>query len=75
MAPGEVATVMQAFHPLWSQVSDQDMAWVEEYVGHGNFRTWAKVTSHLTAETSGRSAAVVDRRMLQRVCGRLAGPL
>jgi hypothetical protein len=75
MAPGEVATVMQAFHPLWSQVADQDMAWVEEYVGHGNFRTWAKVTSHLTAETSGRSAVVVDRRMLQRVCGRLAGPL
>jgi hypothetical protein len=75
MAQGEVATVMQAFHPLWSQVADQDMAWVEEYVGHGNFRTWAKVTSHLTAETSGRSAAVVDRRMLQRVCGRLAGPL
>ncbi|HEY5836961.1 ATP-binding protein [Streptomyces sp.] len=75
MAQGEVATVMQAFHPLWSQVADQDMAWVEEYVGHGNFRTWAKVTSHLTAETSGRSRVVVDRRLLQRVCGRLTGPL
>lgn len=75
LSQGEVATVMEAFHPLWSEVTGQDMAWVDEYVGHGNFRTWAKVTSHVTAELSGRSAAVVDRRMLERVCGRLTGPL
>ena len=75
LAQGEVATVMEAFHPLWGEVAGADMAWVDEYVGHGNFRTWAKVTSHLTAETYGRSRAVVDRRMLERVCGRLTGPL
>lgn len=51
------------------------MAWVDEHVGHGNFRTWAKLTSHLTAETYGQGPAVVDRRMLERVCARLMGPL
>lgn len=32
-------------------VTEDDVAWVDEHVGHGNFRTWAKLTSHLTAET------------------------
>ncbi|MFI2026450.1 AAA family ATPase [Streptomyces buecherae] len=71
----EVATVMAAFHPLWEDVSADDVAWVDEHVGHGNFRTWAKLTSHLTAETYGKSRAVVDRRMLERACARLMGPL
>ena len=75
LSPREVATVMAAFHPLWEDVTEDDVAWVDEHVGHGNFRTWAKLTSHLTAETYGRSRAVVDRRMLERACARLVGPL
>ncbi|WP_257133514.1 ATP-binding protein [Streptomyces sp. f51] len=72
----EVATVMAAFHPLWEEdVTADDVAWVDERVGHGNFRTWAKLTSHLTAETYGKSRAVMDRRMLERACARLMGPL
>lgn len=73
LSPCEVTTVMAAFHPLWDDVTEADVAWVDEHVGHGNFRTWAKVTSHLTAEVYGRSSAVVDRRMLERVCARLMG--
>ncbi|MFE0875926.1 AAA family ATPase [Streptomyces smyrnaeus] len=74
---GEVQTVMAAFHPLWDDVTEDDIAWVDEHVGHGNFRTWAKLTSHLTAETYGNEPepAVVDRRMLERTCARLMGPL
>ncbi|MFF4522579.1 hypothetical protein [Streptomyces bluensis] len=75
LGPREVATVMAAFHPLWGNVTADDVAWVDEHVGHGNFRTWAKLTSHLTAEIYGRSRAVVDRRMLERACARLMGPL
>ncbi|WP_119098188.1 MULTISPECIES: ATP-binding protein [unclassified Streptomyces] len=71
----EVATVMAAFHPLWEDVTADDVAWVDEHAGHGNFRTWAKLTSHLTAETYGKSRAVVDRQMLERACVRLMGPL
>ncbi|MEU8481348.1 hypothetical protein [Streptomyces hygroscopicus] len=71
----EVATVMAAFHPLWEDVTEDDVAWVDEHVGHGNFRTWAKLTSHLTAETYDKSRAVVDRRMLERAWARLMGPL
>lgn len=75
LRPREVATVMAAFHPLWEDVTEDDVAWVDEHVGHGNFRTWAKLTSHLTAETYGRSSGVVERRMLERACARLVGPL
>jgi hypothetical protein len=75
LGPREVATVMAAFHPLWEDVSEDDVAWVDEHVGHGNFRTWAKLTSHLTAETYGKSRPVVDRRLLERACARLMGPL
>lgn len=75
LGPREVATVMAAFHPLWGNVAADDVAWVDEHVGHGNFRTWAKLTSHLTAEIYGKSRAVVDRRMLERACARLMGPL
>lgn len=75
LIPREAATVMAAFHPLWEDVSEDDVAWVDEHVEHGNFRTWAKLTSHLTAETYGKSQPVVDRRMLERACARLMGPL
>lgn len=75
LSPREVATVMAAFHPRWEDVSEDDVVWVDEHVGHGNFRTWAKLTSHLTAELYGKSRAVVDGRMLERACARLMGPL
>ncbi|GAA2268411.1 hypothetical protein GCM10010145_48730 [Streptomyces ruber] len=75
LGPREVATVMAAFHPLWGNVTADDVAWVDEHVGHGNFRTWAKLTSHLTAEVHGKSRAVVDRRMLEWACAQLMGPL
>ncbi|MFC7011623.1 hypothetical protein ACFQMH_07845 [Streptomyces viridiviolaceus] len=44
LGPREVATVMAAFHPLWEGVSGDDVVWVDEHVGHGNFRTWAKLS-------------------------------
>ncbi|MGW7244556.1 hypothetical protein [Streptomyces sp. NPDC054804] len=66
---------MAAFHSLWEEVAEDDVVWVDEHVGHGNFRTWAKLTSHLTAEIYGKSRAVVDRRLLERACARLMGPL
>jgi hypothetical protein len=75
LAQAEVRPVMEAFHPLWRQMAPEDMAWVDEHVGHGNFRTWAMVTSHLTAEVYGRPRAEVDRPLLERVCARLTGPL
>ncbi len=75
LRPGEVAAAMAAFHPLWEDVSEDDVVWVDEHVGHGNFRTWAKLTSHLTAEIYGKSRAVVDRQLLERSCARLMGPL
>ncbi|MFF2412654.1 AAA family ATPase [Streptomyces sp. NPDC058092] len=75
LGPAEVITVMAAFHPLWGEVAEGDMEWVDKHTGHGNFRTWAKLTAHLTAETYGQGPAVVDRQMLERVCARLMGPL
>lgn len=75
LGPCEVAIGVAAFHPLWGNVTADDVAWVDEHVGHGNFRISAKPTSHLSAEISGRHRAVVDRQMLERACARVMGPL
>ncbi|TWF89932.1 hypothetical protein [Streptomyces capillispiralis] len=53
----------------------ETVGWVDQHVGHGNCRTWAKLPSHLTAETYGKSRAGVDRQILERACARLLGPL
>ncbi|GHD96117.1 hypothetical protein [Streptomyces naganishii] len=75
LRPVEVAAVMAAFHPLWEGVGEDDVVWVDEHVGHGNVRTWVKLTSHLTAEIYGKSRAAADRRLLDLACARLMGPL
>ncbi|MGX5215026.1 hypothetical protein ACWKT3_41185 [Streptomyces violaceus] len=33
LRPGEVAAAMAAFHPLWDEVAEDDVVWVDEHVG------------------------------------------
>ncbi|MGW3065204.1 hypothetical protein ACWDA8_17210, partial [Streptomyces sp. NPDC001130] len=58
LRPGEVAAAMTAFHLLWEDVSEVDVAWVDEHVGHGNFRDPGGGT--------GRRAAAVHRHAARR---------
>ncbi|MFF9378189.1 AAA family ATPase [Streptomyces griseoluteus] len=40
----EVLEHIPAYHPLWKDVSPDDLLWANEAACHGNFRTWARFT-------------------------------
>lgn len=47
LTPDEVLAAIPTYHPLWADVSPQDLLWVDDNICHGNFRNWAKATFHL----------------------------
>ncbi|OEV06282.1 hypothetical protein AN216_00345 [Streptomyces oceani] len=73
MDTSQVPGALRLFHPLWDPVADEDVAHADEICGRGNFRTWAKITSHVYAACERRSEAMVDRALLAWACSRL-GP-
>ncbi|MGW6412964.1 AAA family ATPase [Streptomyces vinaceus] len=69
----QVPTVLRLFHPLWHSATDGDLLHADETCGRGNFRTWAKITSHVYAAMDRRPDATVDHALLTWACSRL-GP-
>ena len=61
------------FHPVWAQAIPDDLARADEQMARGNFRTWAKITSHVFAARERSPARRVDRRLIDQACARL-GP-
>ncbi|MFF0746394.1 AAA family ATPase [Streptomyces sp. NPDC004111] len=53
LTPDEVRDFIPGYHPVWADVSPQDLLWVDDIVCHGNFRNWAKTTFHLQDELTG----------------------
>ncbi|WP_406387527.1 AAA family ATPase [Streptomyces sp. NBC_00887] len=47
LRPDEVVDTMPNYHPVWADVSPQDLLWVNDLACHGNFRNWATLTFHL----------------------------
>lgn len=68
---GQVPAVLRLFHPLWDAAAEADLLHADATCAKGNFRTWAKITSHAALARSPESA--VDRALLSRACSRL-GP-
>lgn len=48
-----------------------DVRHVDDTVATGNFRTWAKITSHMHATLVRRPDTAVDREFLKQACARL----
>ncbi|MFJ9777887.1 AAA family ATPase [Kitasatospora sp. NPDC101157] len=69
----QVPAVLRLFHPLWHTAADADLLHADETLARGNFRTWAKITSHAYAALDQRPGAGVDGALLDRACSRL-GP-
>ncbi|MEU6768122.1 ATP-binding protein [Streptomyces sp. NPDC046853] len=68
-----VPAVLRLFHPLWDPATDADLLHADTTHARGNFRTWAKVTSHAYAALARTRGAAVDRALLAGACSRL-GP-
>ncbi|MFJ2191707.1 AAA family ATPase [Kitasatospora sp. NPDC087861] len=69
----QVPAVLRLFHPLWHTAADADLLHADETLARGNFRTWAKITSHAYAALDQRPGTGADRALLDRACSRL-GP-
>jgi hypothetical protein len=69
----EVTAVIPAFHPVWENADPDDVVFADTHAGHGNFRAWAKITSHVLAALGRAEREVPDRELLQWVFGRLGG--
>ncbi|WP_267010087.1 ATP-binding protein [Streptomyces sp. NBC_00154] len=68
-----VPQTLSLFHPVWAQADADDVARVDEQMARGNFRTWAKITSHVYAARERDPARCVDRELIEQACARL-GP-
>ncbi|MFF0294504.1 AAA family ATPase [Kitasatospora sp. NPDC004614] len=69
----QVPAVLRLFHPLWHTAVDADLLHADETCARGNFRTWAKITSHAYAALDQHPGTGADGALLSRACSRL-GP-
>lgn len=44
LTPAEILTVIPGYHPLWNDIEDDVLLWIDDCAGHGSFRTWANLT-------------------------------
>ncbi|MEV7691366.1 ATP-binding protein [Streptomyces bungoensis] len=73
LEPSHVQQTLSLFHRVWAQADPDDIARVDEQMAHGNFRTWAKITSHVHAACERGPARRVDGQLIEQACARL-GP-
>ncbi|GAA4593273.1 hypothetical protein GCM10023194_57200 [Planotetraspora phitsanulokensis] len=73
MTINQIEDVMPDFHHIWEDVDSEDLKFVDKYAGHGNFRSWAKITVHTLLELNRSEQRIVDRDLLKRVFKRLGG--
>ncbi|WP_078904301.1 ATP-binding protein [Streptomyces xanthophaeus] len=68
-----LAETLAMFHDVWEGAEPADVAWADATVARGNFRTWAKITSHVYALSKRGRNVQVDRALIEQACTRL-GP-
>ncbi|MEW2588485.1 ATP-binding protein [Streptomyces virginiae] len=73
MDPKQLTKTLAMFHAVWESVDPADVGWADATVARGNFRTWAKITSHLYALSKRENTTRVDRLLIEQACARL-GP-
>ncbi|MDX5571009.1 ATP-binding protein [Streptomyces sp. ID05-04B] len=73
LEPSQLLQTLSLFHPVWAQADPDEVARVDEQRAHGNFRTWAKITSHVYAARERDPARQVDGELIEQACARL-GP-
>ncbi|MFI9630768.1 AAA family ATPase [Streptomyces sp. NPDC052042] len=69
----DVPRTLGLFHPVWEDADPAGLVRADEQTARGNFRTWAKITSHVCAARGRDPGAGVDRDAIDQACARL-GP-
>ncbi|WP_328393777.1 hypothetical protein [Nocardia sp. NBC_00416] len=65
--------MIPAFHPVWEHAEPQIVAFADEHAGHGNFRAWAKITSHTVRALARMQRKQVDQEVMGWVFSKLSG--
>ncbi|MGW5922283.1 AAA family ATPase [Nocardia fluminea] len=73
MSPEQVLRVIPAFHPVWANTDPEVIAFADTHAGHGNFRSWAKITAHADRALARSGRDRVDREVLGWVFTKLSG--
>lgn len=73
MPPAEVHRVIRVFHPVWRDAEADDISFADQHAGHGNFRNWAKITSHTVTTLKTLDRATADREVIEWVFTKLGG--
>ncbi|MFE0685795.1 AAA family ATPase [Streptomyces sp. NPDC058961] len=73
LEPSRVPQTLTLFHPVWAEADPDDLVRADEQTARGNFRTWAKITSHVYAARERGPVRRVDRELIEQACARL-GP-
>ncbi|MBG0850324.1 ATP-binding protein [Streptomyces spinoverrucosus] len=69
----QVPQTLSLFHPVWEDADPADLVRADEQTARGNFRTWAKITSHVCAARGHDPGTRVGRDAIDQACARL-GP-
>lgn len=72
LEPEQLAETLTEFHDIWADAEPADIAWADSTVARGNFRTWAKITSHLYALVQRNPRTHIDRPVIKQACARLS---
>ncbi|MFD8288820.1 AAA family ATPase [Streptomyces lavendulae] len=68
-----LSETLAMFHDVWEGAEPADVGWADATVARGNFRTWAKITSHVYVLSKRGRDVRVDRALMEQACARL-GP-
>jgi hypothetical protein len=68
-----VLRVIPAYHPVWEHTDLEVIAFADAHAGHGNFRSWAKITAHAVRALQRLDRQAVDREVLGWVFSKLTG--
>ncbi|MEU2725829.1 hypothetical protein [Streptomyces smyrnaeus] len=70
--PDHLTETLATFHDVWEGANPADVKRADAAIARGNFRTWAKITSHLYALAKRSRHTKVDSSLIKQACARLA---
>ena len=73
MSSEQVLRVIPAFHPVWETTAPEVITFADTHAGHGNFRSWAKITAHAVRALQRLERVQVDQEVLGWVFSKLSG--
>ncbi len=73
MTPEQVLRVIPAFHPVWERTDPDILSFADANAGHGNFRSWAKLTAHTVRALQRLDRDWIDREVLGSVFAKMSG--